>query len=80
LPEIGLGTWRYGGGVEPLRRGIELGAFFIDTAESYGSEVVIGEAIKGIRERVFIATKVSPANLNRIDLLRAVSFDCRSIT
>lgn len=26
VPEIGLGTWRYRGGVEPLRRGIELGA------------------------------------------------------
>ncbi len=71
LPEIGLGTWRYGGGVEPLRKGIELGAFFIDTAESYGSEGVVGEAIRGIRERVIIATKVSPAHLKRIDLLRA---------
>ena len=26
VPEIGLGTWKYRGGVEPLRRGIELGA------------------------------------------------------
>ncbi|MGC2529550.1 MAG: aldo/keto reductase [Candidatus Acidiferrum sp.] len=72
LPEIGLGTWRYGGGIEPLRKGIELGAFFIDTAESYGSEEVVGEAVRGIRERAFIATKVSPGNLHRIDLRRAV--------
>jgi len=71
LPEIALGTWRYGGGVEPLRKGVELGAFFLDTAESYGSEAVVGEAIRGIRERVFIATKVSPANLRRSDLLKA---------
>ena len=26
VPEIGLGTWSYHGGVEPLRRGVELGA------------------------------------------------------
>ncbi|TAK07564.1 aldo/keto reductase, partial [bacterium] len=36
LPEIGLGTWQYRGGFEPLRRGISLGAFLIDTAEMYG--------------------------------------------
>jgi diketogulonate reductase-like aldo/keto reductase len=38
VPEIGIGVWRYSGGVEPLRRGIELGAFLIDTAEVYGTE------------------------------------------
>ena len=26
VPEIGLGTWNYSGGVEPLRKGVELGA------------------------------------------------------
>lgn len=35
IPEIGLGTWRYTGGPEPLRRGVELGANLIDTAEMY---------------------------------------------
>jgi len=39
IPEIGLGTWEYRGGAEPLRRGIELGACFVDTAESYGTKV-----------------------------------------
>ena len=33
IPEVGLGTWKYRGGPEPLRRGIELGANLIDTAE-----------------------------------------------
>ena len=42
IPEIGLGVWRYSGGVEPLRAGIELGAFLIDTAEIYGTEEVVG--------------------------------------
>ena len=33
VPEIGLGTWRYSGVEQPLRRGVELGASLIDTAE-----------------------------------------------
>src|ERR1700694_5868215 len=44
VPEIGIGVWRYSGGVEPLRRGIELGAFLIDTAEVYGTEDAVGQA------------------------------------
>jgi diketogulonate reductase-like aldo/keto reductase len=63
VPEVGLGVWKYSGGVEPLRRAIELGAFLIDTAEIYGTEDVVGQAIKGMRERVFLATKVSPDHL-----------------
>jgi diketogulonate reductase-like aldo/keto reductase len=61
VPEIGIGVWRYSGGVEPLRRGIELGASLIDTAEVYGTEDVVAAAVRGIRDRVFIATKVSGA-------------------
>ena len=50
LPEIGLGTWAYTGGPEPIRRGIELGASLIDTAESYGTEQIVGRAIRDIRD------------------------------
>ncbi len=71
IPEIGLGTWGYNGGVVPLRRGFDAGALFVDTAESYGTEEVVGEALRGIRNRVFLATKVSAENLRRADLLRA---------
>ncbi|NIP31699.1 MAG: aldo/keto reductase [Candidatus Dadabacteria bacterium] len=63
IPEIGLGTWNYKGGVEPLRKGIELGATLIDTAEGYYTEDIVGEAIKDIRDKVIIATKVSGRNL-----------------
>jgi diketogulonate reductase-like aldo/keto reductase len=42
VPEIGVGTWKYTGGIEPLRRGIALGAFLIDTAEMYRPEDVVG--------------------------------------
>jgi diketogulonate reductase-like aldo/keto reductase len=71
LPEVGLGTWNYNGGVDPLRRGIALGACLIDTAESYGTEEIVGEAVKGKRESVFLATKVSPKHFRREDLLLA---------
>jgi len=71
LPEIGLGTWQYGGGAEPLRKGISLGAFLLDTAEMYGTEEVVGEAVKGQREKVFIATKVSGNHLRHDEVLRA---------
>ena len=69
IPEVGLGTWNYRIGPEPLRRGLEEGALFVDTAESYGTEEVVGKAMQGLRERVFVATKVSPENL-RPDALR----------
>ena len=70
IPEIGLGTWNYHGGPIPLRRGLEAGALFIDTAEAYQVEPVIREAMTGMRERLFLATKVSPQNFRRADLDR----------
>jgi len=77
LPEIGLGTWKYSGGNEPLRLGIELGAFLIDTAEMYRTEDAVGRAVKGIREQVFIATKVLGSNLRHDQVLRAAENSLR---
>ncbi|MBZ5667058.1 MAG: aldo/keto reductase [Acidobacteriia bacterium] len=71
IPEIGLGTWNYEGGVHPLRTGIDLGARFIDTAESYGTEEVVGQATKGIRDNVFLATKVRPRHFRRADVIKS---------
>src|ERR1700693_2752038 len=72
LAEIGIGTANYHAGPVPLRRGLEAGALFVDTAESYGTETIVREAIRGIRDRVFLATKVSPLNFRRNDLRRSV--------
>jgi diketogulonate reductase-like aldo/keto reductase len=72
VPEIGMGTSNYHAGPPLLRRGLDAGALFIDTAESYGTEDVVGEAVKGQRDRVFIATKVSPQNFRSPDLRRSV--------
>jgi diketogulonate reductase-like aldo/keto reductase len=60
--------------LKALRLGIELGMTFLDTAESYGnghSEEIVGRAIEGIRENVFIATKVSPEHLSYDALLKS---------
>jgi diketogulonate reductase-like aldo/keto reductase len=72
LPEVGIGTGDYHAGPNPLRRGLQAGALFIDTAESYGTEPVVGEALKGLRDRVFVATKVSPENFRRARLRASV--------
>jgi diketogulonate reductase-like aldo/keto reductase len=71
IPEIGLGTHQYRAGAELLRQGFQAGALLVDTAESYGSEPVVGEALKGWRDRVFLATKVSASHYRGADLLRA---------
>lgn len=80
VSSIGFGT-AFRGGITPgkasvLRRAVELGINFFDTAEAYErggikSEEVVGEALKQIRDRVFIATKVSKENLGYDDVLGA---------
>jgi diketogulonate reductase-like aldo/keto reductase len=75
VPAFGMGTWRYGDDparraeeIATLRLGLELGATLIDTAEMYGegaAESLIGEAIAGMRDRVFLVSKVYPHNASR---------------
>ena len=75
VPVIGQGTWRMGEDrsqhaqeVAALRLGIELGMTLIDTAEMYaegGAEEVVGEAIAGLRDKVFLVSKVYPHNAGR---------------
>jgi diketogulonate reductase-like aldo/keto reductase len=71
LPEIGFGTLHYCDGVEPIKEAIGLGSSLIDTAESYGTEEIVGEAVKHLRNRVFIATKILPRHFRRSDVLMA---------
>jgi diketogulonate reductase-like aldo/keto reductase len=65
---IGQGTWYIDSGdrktaVAALRRGIDLGMTHIDTAEMYGdAELVVGDAIAGRRDEVFLVSKVLPSN------------------
>jgi len=68
---IGQGTWYLDRGdrkaaVAALRRGIELGMTHIDTAEMYGdAELVIADAIAGMRDGLFLVSKVLPSNASR---------------
>lgn len=79
LPEIGLGTWDYRAGPEPLRAGLEAGALFVDTAESYDSESVVADAIRGLRKSVFLATKVSRDHLLRSEVFAAADRSLRRL-
>jgi diketogulonate reductase-like aldo/keto reductase len=75
VPAFGMGTWnmgddpaRRGEELATLRLGIELGAGLIDTAEMYGdgrAEALVGEAITGRRDEVFLVSKVLPSHASR---------------
>ena len=54
-----------------IHRAIELGAFLIDTAESYRTEERVGKAIAGRRDDVLVATKVSTEHLRYADVITA---------
>ena len=70
---IGQGSWYIEQGdrreaIAALQRGLDLGLSHIDTAEMYGdgrSEAIIGEAIAGRRDQVFLVSKVLPHNASR---------------
>jgi diketogulonate reductase-like aldo/keto reductase len=78
---LGLGTWKMGENraraadeVRVVRRALDLGISLIDTAEIYasgGSEQVVGEAIQGRRDEVFLVSKVAPRNASRRGTIRA---------
>ncbi|APV51815.1 hypothetical protein BWI17_20335 [Betaproteobacteria bacterium GR16-43] len=81
VPRLGFGTWHLGedpsrraSEADAVRLAIELGMTLIDTAEMYGeggAEEVVGEAIRGQRERVFLVSKFYPHHASRTKLPRA---------
>ena len=77
VPVIGQGTWYIDEAhrptaVEALRRGLDLGMTHIDTAEMYGeAEHVVGDAIAGRRDEVFLVSKVVPSNASRTGTIAA---------
>jgi len=76
---VGQGTWRIDesaddGVILALRHGLDLGLTHIDTAEMYGSgvsESLVGKAIEGRRDEVFLVSKVLPGNASRHGTLAA---------
>ena len=81
VPALGQGTWRMGEDPDlraeetaALRAGVERGLTLIDTAEMYGdgaTETFLGEALAGLRDRVFLVSKAYPQNAGRARLRRA---------
>jgi diketogulonate reductase-like aldo/keto reductase len=81
VPALGQGTWHMGENrsaasaeVRALQAGIDLGMTLIDTAEMYAdgsAETVVGEAIKGRRDAVYLVSKVLPSNASRAGTISA---------
>ncbi len=89
VPALGIGTWKMGedprrraSELEALHRAIDLGMTLIDTAEMYGegaSEELIGEAIRGRCEEVFLVSKVYPHNAGRRGAVEACERSLRRL-
>ena len=81
IPVFGLGTWMMGESekkradeVAALKLGLDLGVTLIDTAEMYGdgeAETIVGDAIAGRRDGLFLVGKVLPENASRKDTVAA---------
>src|ERR1700730_2365252 len=79
VPVIGQGTWfvetaNRASVIAALRHGLELGMSHVDTAELYGdgaAEKIVGEAIAGRRDEVFLVSKVLPRNATRLGTIAA---------
>jgi diketogulonate reductase-like aldo/keto reductase len=81
IPVYGLGTWMMGESentrtdeVAALKLGLDLGVTLIDTAEMYGdgeAEDIVGDAIAGRRDGLFLVSKVLPENSSRKDTIAA---------
>ncbi|MEZ5853130.1 MAG: aldo/keto reductase [Hyphomicrobiaceae bacterium] len=81
VPQLGVGTWYMGerasdrkAEAQAIRAAVDLGVTLIDTAEMYGeggAEEVVGDAVAGLRDKVFIVSKVYPHNASRAGAIAA---------
>lgn len=87
VPTVGQGTWNLeksnrAAAVAALRQGLDLGMTHIDTAEMYGAgaaESLVGEAIAGHRDDVFLVSKVLPQNASRAATIEACESSLRRL-
>ena len=90
MPVFGLGTWGMGERADAarteiaaLRHAMERGVTLLDTAEMYGSggsERVVGEAVRGKRDGLFIVSKVLPTNASRTGTIAACERSLRNLS
>jgi aldehyde reductase len=89
VPPQGQGTWCMGEApalrgqeIATLRAGLDLGLRLVDTAEMYGegrTESLVGEAIAGRRDEVFLVSKVYPHNASREAMRKACTGSLRRL-
>lgn len=89
VPALGLGTWMMAergadraAEIAALRTGLDLGMTLVDTAEMYGdgeAEKLVGEAIAGRRDEVFLVSKVLPWNASRSGTIAACERSLRRL-
>jgi diketogulonate reductase-like aldo/keto reductase len=89
IPMLGQGTWFMGEDparredeITALRLGLDLGMNLIDTAEVYGngaSEELVAEAVDGLREQVFLVSKVLPQHASRRGTIAACEGSLRRL-
>jgi diketogulonate reductase-like aldo/keto reductase len=82
LPMLGLGVWQIPNGagcVDAVRWALELGYRHIDTAQAYGNEQSVGEALRAgglAREDVFLTAKFYPRSESAFEYRRALREEC----
>src|SRR5262245_46752339 len=82
---LGLGTWRMGerrAEVKALKLGLDLGVRLLDTAEMYGegtAEQIVGEAMAGRRDSLYLVSKVYPHNASRQGTIAACERSLRRL-
>lgn len=77
VPKIGLGTWRMEGLTcrDAVETALDLGYRHVDTAQAYGNERQVGQAIENSdvdRDDIFLTTKVWPMHRKRPDIVNSV--------
>jgi aryl-alcohol dehydrogenase-like predicted oxidoreductase len=89
VPVICFGAWPIGGGmghvdedvaIATVQHAVDQGVTFIDTAEAYrSSQELVGRALQGRRDRVFLATKVSRGDLSPRHIAEAIDESLRAL-
>jgi diketogulonate reductase-like aldo/keto reductase len=89
VPQLGIGTWQMAedtkkraAEIASVRRAVEMGMSLVDTAEMYGegkTETLLSEALAGLRETIFLVSKVYPYNASRKGVIAACERSLRRL-